>query len=173
MGPKPIFVVHPKAKIVLLSQAPGSIAHQSGVAWNDPGGRRLRAWLGVSDEVFFAPENFAVLPLGLCYPGKGKGGDLPPRKECAPLWQSSLLSLMPNLKLRLLIGGHAMRYHLGDRYLGSVTATLKNWSEFAADGYWPLPHPSPRNRAWLDRIPFFEAEILPALRQRTKEVLIN
>ncbi|MEM8582753.1 MAG: uracil-DNA glycosylase family protein [Bacteroidota bacterium] len=170
-GPKPIFSLHPQAKVALLSQAPGRIAHESGEAWKDPGGRRLRAWLGVSDESFFDPRNFAVLPLGLCYPGRGKSGDLPPRPECAPLWQSRLLSLMPTLKLKILIGGHAMRHHLGKHYGGSVTNTLKSWEKLSSLGYWPLPHPSPRNRAWLVKLPFFEREILPALKTCIKELL--
>ncbi|MEM6877474.1 MAG: uracil-DNA glycosylase family protein [Bacteroidota bacterium] len=171
LGPKPIFRLHPHAKIALLSQAPGRIAHQSGTPWDDPGGKRLREWLAVSEEVFFRAENFAVLPLGLCYPGKGKGGDKPPRKECAPLWQKALLGLMPDLKLRVLIGGHAMRYHLGRSYPGSVTKTLKSWEKLAVQGYWPLPHPSPRNRAWLDKMPFFERDVLPALQRHIGQLL--
>ena len=169
-GPRPIFRVHPAARIALISQAPGRLAHESGVAWDDPGGRRLRAWLGVTADRFFRTPDFAILPIGLCYPGKGQGGDLPPRPVCAPNWQGPLLALMPALRLRLLIGAYAQRYYLGGRVGSSLAATVRDYRSYLPD-YFPLPHPSPRNRIWVRNNPWFAAEVLPALRQAVVRAL--
>lgn len=169
-GPRPIFRVHPAARIALISQAPGRLAHESGVAWDDPGGRRLRDWLGVSDAVFFRTEHFAVLPVGLCYPGKGRGGDLPPPPVCAPNWQGPLLALMPGVRLRLLIGAYAQRYYLGKGTGSTLAATVRDYRTYLPD-FFPLPHPSPRNRVWLRANPWFATEVLPALREQIDRAL--
>ena len=177
-GPRPILRVHPDCRIALLSQAPGRLAHESGVAWDDPSGRRLRDWLGVTDEEFFHSTTFAVLPVGFCYPGRGRGGDLPPRPECAPLWQDDLLELMPRLELRILIGAHSQRYHLGrgrgSRVGGgarrSLTETVRHYRDYLPH-YFPLPHPSPRNGIYLRRNPWIEAEVIPELRRRVADIM--
>ncbi len=170
LGARPIFRVDVRAKIVLISQAPGRLAHQNGVPWNDPGGRRLREWLGVDTAAFYDTPYFAILPIGFCYPGKGVGGDRPPRPECAPNWQAPLLALMPEVRLRLLIGRHAQRYYLGQRCRSSLAETVRQFSGYLPE-YFPLPHPSPRNRQWLARHAWFEAEVLPALRRSVQWAL--
>lgn len=169
LGANPIFRIHPEARIALISQAPGRLAHQSSVAWDDPSGRRLRDWLGVSEEEFYESTTFAVLPIGFCYPGKGKGGDLPPRPECAPLWQESLLRMMPRLQLRLLIGAYAQAHYLGDRRGKNLTETVRNYPAYLPD-FFPIPHPSPRNGIYLRRNAWFEAENVPHLRRLVAEI---
>jgi uracil-DNA glycosylase len=156
--------------VALISQAPGRLAHQSGIAWADPGGRRLRAWLGMADAEFFASPHLAILPMGLCYPGKGRGGDRPPQPVCAPNWQGPLLALMPDLRLRLLIGAYAQRYYLGTRRRTTLSATVRAFPEYLSD-FFPLPHPSPRNRGWVRDRPWFAAEVLPALRRAVARAL--
>ena len=174
LGPRPIFRVHPAARIALISQAPGRIAHLSDVAWDDPGGRQLRQWLGVGEEAFFRSPTFAVLPIGFCYPGKGKGkgkgGDLPPRPECAPLWQDSMLRLMPDLELKILIGAYSQRRYLGKRRKRNLTETVRAYEDYLPE-YFPIPHPSPRNKLYLRRNPWIEADILPALQRIVQPLL--
>ncbi len=170
MGPNPIFRIDARARIVLISQAPGRLAHQRSIAWDDPGGRRLREWLGLDDALFFDTPFLAVLPMGLCYPGKGKGGDLPPRPECAPNWQQPLLELMPHRRLHLLIGQYAQRHYLRDRAKRNLTETVRAFREYLPE-YLPLPHPSPRNRMWLARNEWFELEHLPVLRGLVRQIL--
>lgn len=161
--PKPIFRLHPEARIALVSQAPGRLAHDSGIAWDDPSGRRLRDWLGVDEAIFYDSPYFAVTPMGMCYPGKGKGGDLPPRPECAPLWQDTLQSLLPKLELRVLIGAYSQAYYLGDRRKRTLTETVRNYREYLPE-YFVVPHPSPRNGIFLRRNPWIEGEVIPELR---------
>ena len=163
LGPNPIFRIHPQATVALLSQAPGRLAHLSGIAWDDPSGHRLRDWLGVSEEEFFDSTTFAVLPVGLCYPGKGKGGDLPPRPECAPVWRDPLLALMPKLKLKILIGAYSQQAFLGSRRKKNLTETVRHYQEYLPE-YFPLPHPSPRNRLFFGRNPWIEETVIPDLR---------
>ena len=170
LGPNPIFRIHPEARVALISQAPGRLAHLSSVAWDDPSGRRLRDWLGVTDEEFFQTPTFAVLPIGFCYPGKGKGGDLPPRPECAPRWQAPLLALMPKLELSVLIGAYSQAHYLGDRRKKNLTETVRNYQEYLPE-YFPIPHPSPRNGIYLRRNAWFEAVNVPHLQQLVRKVL--
>lgn len=169
LGPRPILQADPSARILIAGQAPGRKVHETGVPFNDASGDRLRAWLGISREVFYDATQVAILPMGFCFPGSGKSGDLPPRPECAPAWRAALLSHLQGLQLTLVIGQYAQAYHLPDRR-ASLTETVQAWRS-----NWPrivpLPHPSPRNNLWLKRNPWFEAELIPALRARVAEVL--
>lgn len=168
-GPRPILQLHPEARLLIASQAPGRRAHASGIPFDDASGDRLRNWLGLPREVFYDARRVAILPMGFCYPGKGKGGDLPPRRECAATWREPLLALLPRLELTLVIGQYAQAWHLPAR-AGSLTETVR---DFAAQGpaLWPLPHPSPLNNLWLSRNPWFEQDVLPRLRERVRAVL--
>lgn len=165
LGPRPIVAAHPESKIAIIGQAPGTKVHQTGIPWDDPSGKQLRNWLNVTDEQFYDEQLFALIPMGFCYPGKGKSGDLPPRPECAPLWHGPLLMEMPNLKLTLLIGQYAQKHYLGDEMKSNLTETVKNYREYLPQ-YFVLPHPSPRNRFWLSKNPWFEEEVLPELKKR-------
>ena len=169
LGPRPILQLHPRARILIAGQAPGRKVHESGVPFADASGDRLREWLGLSPEVFYDPRHVAILPMGFCFPGTGKSGDLPPRPECAPAWREQLVRHLKNLKLTLVIGQYAQTYHLPNAG-ASVTDTVLSWRE-----HWPnvvpLPHPSPRNNIWLRRNPWFERELLPVLQARVAEVL--
>lgn len=169
LGTRPVLQFHAQARILIASQAPGRKVHESGVPFDDASGDRLRAWLGITPEVFYDARRVAIVPMGLCFPGTGKSGDLPPRPECAPLWRARLLRRLPDLQLTLVIGQYAMAYHLpGAR--ASVTDAVRNWR-----AHWPrvvpLPHPSGRNNIWLHRNPWFEQELLPVLRARVAEIL--
>lgn len=172
LGPRPIVAAHPESKIAIIGQAPGTKVHQTGIPWDDPSGRQLRNWLGVSDEQFYDDRLFALVPMGFCYPGKGKSGDLPPRPECAPQWHAPLLEQMPNLKLVILIGQYAQKNYLGDDMKSNLTETVKNYREFLPQ-YFVLPHPSPRNRFWLSKNPWFDEEVLPELRKRVSNSLTS
>jgi len=144
--------------------------HQSGVAWDDPSGRKLREWLGVTEEEFYDSTTFAVLPNGLCYPGKGKGGDLPPRPECAPQWQAPLLAMMPRLELKILIGAYSQKHYLGKARERTLTATVRNFEAYLPE-YFVLPHPSPRNGIFLRRNPWIEADVIPRLRRIVHRII--
>ncbi|WP_179344545.1 uracil-DNA glycosylase family protein [Winogradskyella ursingii] len=170
LGPNPIVSAHKNSKIILLSQAPGRLAHQSSKAWNDPSGRQLREWLGVNDTQFYNPENFAILPIGFCYPGKAKTGDLPPRPECAPLWHNQILEKLQNVKLTLLIGAYAQKYYLKDKMKRTLTETVSSYEEYLPE-YFPIPHPSPTNRFWKAKNPWFEELVVPELRKKVKKLL--
>jgi len=163
---------HQQAKVLIIGQAPGTRVHANGVPWDDPSGERLRQWLGISSEVFYDTANVAIMPMGFCYPGKGKSGDLPPRKECAPQWHAALLSQLPNIQLTLLIGQYAQRYYLNDAHK-NLTERVKGWREqLAADEHQlALPHPSPRNRHWLQKNPWFERELIPHLQDKIHRLL--
>ena len=169
-GVRPVLQPSPTAKILIAGQAPGRLVHETGVPFNDPSGDRLREWLGVTNEQFYDPAHFAIVPMGFCYPGTGKSGDLPPRKECRERWHDQLFTAMPQIELKILIGVYALDYHLGDRQSKTLTETVKRWREFMPAAL-PLPHPSPRNNIWLKRNPWFEAEVLPALRQLVSELI--
>jgi uracil-DNA glycosylase len=168
-GVRPVFQIDSTAKILIAGQAPGRKVHESGIPFNDASGDRLRQWMGVSKDTFYNAKEIAILPMGFCYPGTGKSGDLPPRAECAIAWRDRLLKQLPQLQLTLLIGKYAQAYHLSQNRL-SLTDTVK-----AGKDYWPsivpLPHPSPRNNGWLKKNPWFEDEILPNLRKRITDIL--
>jgi uracil-DNA glycosylase len=170
LGPRPVFQIGPMARILIVGQAPGRRVHETGVPFNDPSGERLRRWMGIDRTVFYDSARIALLPMGFCYPGRAKSGDLPPRRECAAQWRQPLLNFLPHIALTLVIGQYAHAWHLGKRQKGSLTDTVKNWKE-----YWPdilvLPHPSPRNNIWLRRNPWFEEEILPGLKDRVSQLL--
>jgi uracil-DNA glycosylase len=168
-GVRPVLQINPKARILIAGQAPGRVVHESGVPFEDASGNRLREWLGVSREVFYDSEKIALLPMGFCFPGTGKSGDLPPRLECVPAWRTRLLENLENLKLTVILGQYAQAYHFG-KNSGSVTQLVRSWQDHWPDMI-PLPHPSPRNNIWLRRNPWFEVELLPSLRDRVNEVL--
>ncbi|RYE50692.1 MAG: uracil-DNA glycosylase family protein [Rhizobiaceae bacterium] len=160
-------VLSTEARILIAGQAPGLRVHDTGIPFNDASGDRLRDWLAVGRDQFYDPANFAILPMGFCFPGyDAKGSDLPPRKECAPQWRQMALDAMPQIRLVIAVGGYAQRWHLGRRAAASVTETVRNWRDYLADGIIPLPHPSWRNTAWLRRNPWFDAELLPELRRK-------
>lgn len=169
-GVRPVFTVHPHARINIIGQAPGRKVHESGIPWADASGKRLRQWLGVDEETFYQAERFAIMPMGFCFPGTGKSGDLPPRPECAPQWHQPLLNLMPNIELTLLFGQYAQAAYLGKARKRTLTETVKNWQSYGPN-FIPLPHPSPRNQIWLRKNPWFEAEVVPFLQQRVKKTL--
>lgn len=168
-GARPVLQIHPQARILIAGQAPGRKAHESAVPFDDASGDRLRDWLGVSREVFYNPKHIAILPMGFCFPGTGKSGDLPPRPECAPAWRDQLIDHLQQLELTLVVGRYAQAYHMSEKGL-SLTETVRAWRD-----YWPklvpLPHPSPRNNLWLSRNPWFENELLPVLRRRVAATL--
>ncbi|MFH4965911.1 uracil-DNA glycosylase family protein [Gaetbulibacter sp. M235] len=170
LGPRPIVSAHSQSKIVIVGQAPGTSVHKTGIPWNDPSGKQLRKWLGVTDEVFYDETKIALIPMGFCYPGKGDSGDLPPRPECASQWHSLLLEKMPNIELTILIGMYAQNYYLGEQAKKTLTETVKNYRTYLPN-YLPLPHPSPRNRFWLTKNPWFEVEVLPKLKNRVGELM--
>lgn len=167
-APRPVVVPSATARILIAGQAPGTKVHATGLPFNDASGDRLRSWLGVTREQFYKPENFAIAPMGFCFPGQDRhGGDLPPRPECAARWRSELMATMPQIDLVLAIGAHAQRWHLGTR-VGSMTDTVAAWRgivrRLVRPRVLPLPHPSWRNTGWLKRNPWFETELLPFLR---------
>lgn len=172
LGPRPIVRAGREARILIVGQAPGTRVHASGIPWNDASGERLRAWLGVDAPAFYDESLFAIIPMGFCYPGRGTGGDNPPRPECAPLWMDKLLAELPNIRLTLLIGQYAQRHFLGRRRKPSLTETVKAWEEYAP-AFIPLPHPSPRNRAWFQRHPWFESEVLTMLRDSVEPLAVR
>jgi uracil-DNA glycosylase len=165
LGPRPILAATENSRIAIVGQAPGKVVHESGVPWQDKSGDRLRLWLGVSENQFYNPDQFALLPMGFCYPGKGKSGDLPPRTECAPQWHNLLFSKMKNLQQIILIGSYAQNYYLKDRQKKTLTETVKSYQEYLPE-YFVLPHPSPRNNIWLRKNQWFEKEVIPELKRR-------
>jgi len=169
-GPRPIVAATSKSKIVIIGQAPGSIVHRTGVPWNDKSGENLRNWMGIDNDTFYDASKIAIVPMGFCYPGKGKSGDLPPRKECAPLWHEQLLNQMTNVELILLIGQYAQKYYLEKQAEKTLTNTVKNYEAYLPQ-YFVLPHPSPRNNIWMAKNSWFKEETLPALRETVARVL--
>ncbi len=169
-GPHPVFTLGQSSKILIVGQAPGKKVHLSGIPWDDQSGKELRNWLGVSPADFYDTQKFSILPMGLCYPGKGKNGDLPPRKECARLWHTPILENLHHIKLTLLIGTYAQRYYLKNEKYTNLTETVKNYDHYLPQ-FFPLPHPSPRNFMWRTRNPWFKEEVLPILQQLVKQIL--
>ena len=170
LGPRPVLRARATARLLIVSQAPGTRVHETGMPFDDPSGVRLRAWLGIDRETFYDQDRIAFVPMGLCYPGRNpRGGDNPPRAECAPLWHPPLLAALPAVQLTLLVGRYAQRRYLDTRR-GNLTETVRAWAD-CAPGFLPLPHPSWRNTAWLKRNPWFAAELLPELRARVRVLL--
>jgi len=169
LGPRPVLQCSSQCRILIAGQAPGRKVHESGIPFDDASGDRLRQWLGISREVFYDAAQIAILPMGFCYPGTGKSGDLPPRPECAASWRASLLAELKQIKLTLVLGQYAQSWHFQEKP-DSLTELVKSWCD-----YWPtlvpLPHPSPRNNRWLKQNPWFEQELLPQLKTRVKTVL--
>ena len=170
LGANPILAASPKSKIIIIGQAPGRIVHSTGIPWDDKSGDNLRNWLGVEKSVFYDTNLFALMPMGFCYPGTGKAGDLAPRPECAPLWHNKLIESMSSVKLILLIGQYAQNYYLSDKVKSNLTATVKNFKLYFPK-YFPLPHPSPRNNIWQAKNEWFSLEVLPELKKRVKKII--
>ncbi len=172
LGANPVLRAQASARLLIVGQAPGVKVHESSIPWNDASGIRLRHWLGLSREQFYDGKRIAIVPMGFCYPGKGSAGDLPPRPECASTWHPQLLPLLPNLRLTLLIGHYAQAGFLGAERGRTLTDTVRDHARFQPR-YFPLPHPSPRNQLWVASNPWFDAEVVPALRQAVAEVLAD
>jgi len=171
LGPRPIVRGTPEAKILIIGQAPGTRVHESGVPWDDKSGERLREWLHVSADVFYDESRIAIMPMGFCYPGRAdKGGDLPPRPECAPQWHDRFISHLQGLDLTLLVGSYAQNYYLPNKSTKTMTETVQNWRTYAPT-LMLTPHPSWRSGIWLKKNPWFEAEVLPELQRRVSRLL--
>jgi uracil-DNA glycosylase len=169
LGPRPVFLVGAGAQLLVVGQAPGRRVHATGSPWNDPAGDQLRAWLRMDPAQFYDTRRIAIIPTGLCYPGSGERGDLPPRPECAPLWQPRFRAALPGVRLTLLVGMHAQAYYLGAARRRTLAQTVRTYRDYLPE-FFPLPHPSPRNRLWLKRNPWFEKEVVPALRRRLRSL---
>ena len=170
LGPRPVLRASATARLLIVGQAPGTRVHASGIPWDDASGRRLREWLQVDTPTFYDESRVAIVPMGFCYPGRASSGDAPPRPECRATWHGALLPMLPAVGLTLLIGQYAQAYFLGARRKATLTDTVRAWREYAPDVV-PLPHPSPRNVAWFKANPWFEGEVLPALRASVARVL--
>ena len=170
LGPNPVFQIHQDARVLIAGQAPGVKVHDSGIAFNDASGERLRSWMGLDNATFYDANQIAILPMAFCYPGRGKSGDLPPRPECAPAWREQLLEALPNLKLTLVIGKYAQAWHLPDAKYSTLTSLVQNWQLYSPN-IIPLPHPSPRNNIWLKKNPWFEEKLVPQLAKRVQSAL--
>lgn len=171
-GPKPVLQAGHQCKIAIIGQAPGLAVHKSGIPWLDRSGDNLREWLALDESTFYDSTQIALIPMGFCYPGKGKTGDLPPRIECAPLWHNKLFQRMPDIRLTLLIGKYSQAYYLGNHAERSLTMTVRNFKRYLPS-YFVLPHPSPRNNIWMAKNPWFREEVIPVLRLLVKKQLIH
>ncbi len=171
LGPRPVLRGKPSAKLMIVSQAPGTKVHYSGISFTDRSGDRLREWLGIDSDTFYDETRIAIFPMGLCYPGRdANGGDLPPVKRCGPLWHPKIRPLFRNVELTLLVGGYGQVFYLKDQRKPTLTDTVKAWRDYLPD-FMPLPHPSWRNTGWLKKNPWFEQELLPELRKRVKKLV--
>ncbi len=171
LGPNPVFRLAESARLLIVGQAPGTKVHATGIPWNDPSGDRLRGWLALDREAFYDTARIAILPTGLCYPGRlPRGGDAPPRPECAPLWHAPLLAHLKSVRLTLLVGSYAQAHYLGARRGATLAETVRRFRDFLPE-YLPLPHPSWRTLAWAKRYPWFEQDVVPELRRRVRALL--
>ena len=171
LGPRPVLRVSVTAKLLIIGQAPGTRVHESGVPWDDASGKRLRGWLDMEPEVFYDESRVAILPMGLCYPGRNpRGGDNPPRPECAPAWHSKVLEFIPEVKVTLLVGGYAQKHYLGPAAAKTMTETVRVWRDHLP-GVLAIPHPSWRTTGWQRKNSWFEEEVLPELRRRIKRIV--
>ena len=171
LGPRPVLRANPAARLLIVGQAPGTKVHASGIPWDDPSGDRLREWLAIEPEIFYDQNKVAIMPMGFCYPGRlPKGGDRPPRPECAAPWHSALLARLPAIALTVLAGSYAQTAFLGPTRQRNLTETVRAWRNHAPD-YMPLPHPSWRTKGWQRRNPWFDDDVLPELRRRVKELI--
>jgi uracil-DNA glycosylase len=168
-GVRPVLQVNPKARVLIAGQAPGAKVHKSGIPFDDASGDRLREWMGINKDTFYDETQIAILPMGFCYPGKGRSGDLPPRSICAETWRDSLLKELPGIRLTLVIGLNAQAWHIPFRQK-TLTETVRNWEKYS-DEIMPLPHPSPRNNIWLKRNDWFESDVLPELKRRVENAI--
>lgn len=169
LGPRPVVQLAPTARLLIISQAPGTKVHATGIPFNDPSGDTLRRWLGVDRATFYDASRVAIMPMGFCYPGRGTGGDLPPIPLCSRTWHRAILALLPEIRLTLLVGSYSQAAYLGDRRGRTLADTVARWREFLPS-HLPTPHPSPRNRRWLAQNPWFEAEVVPELARRVGEL---
>lgn len=169
-GCRPVLSASKKAKIVIIGQAPGSVVHRTGIPWDDKSGENLRAWMGIDTDLFYDEDFISIIPMGFCYPGKGKSGDLPPRKECAPLWHTKILTELENVELVLLVGSYAQKYYLKEIAKRTLTETVASYLEYLPQ-FFVLPHPSPRNNIWMKKNSWFKDEILPVLKTKIEELL--
>ena len=170
LGPRPVLRASDSGKLLVVGQAPGTLVHGSGIPWDDASGVPLRAWLGLDRADFYDEKKIAIVPMGFCYPGRGTSGDLPPRPECAPTWHPPLMPLLPKVQLTLLIGHYAQAGFLGTRRGGTLTETVRDFERHLPK-FFPLPHPSPRNQLWMASNPWFESEVIPALRAQVRAAL--
>jgi uracil-DNA glycosylase len=171
LGPNPVLRAGAGARLLIIGQAPGARVHASGIPWDDASGRRLREWLQLDAATFYDEQRVAIVPMGFCYPGKAGSGDAPPRPECRATWHPRLMPLLPEVGLTLLIGQYAQAYFLAARRKPSLGETVRAWRDYLP-AHLPLPHPSPRNVAWFKANPWFEAEVLPVLRERVRGLLV-
>jgi uracil-DNA glycosylase len=170
LEPRPVFRARASARLLVVGQAPGRRVHETGVPWNDPSGDVLREWLAMDRDTFYDTSRIAIVPVGLCYPGTVAGADLPPPPRCAPLWQPKFRAALPKVRLTLLVGSYAQKYYLGSRRKSSLGETVRAFGEYLPE-FFPLPHPSWRNKAWLARNPWFARDVIPGLRRRVNECL--
>ena len=169
LGPRPVVQIHHHARILIAGQAPGSKVHATGIPFDDPSGKRLREWLGVSEQTFYDETKIAIVPMGFCFPGTGSSGDHPPRPECAPLWRERIMAGLPNIELTVVLGKYARDWHIQSTHR-TLTDLVADWKTFWPD-IVPLPHPSPRNQRWFRRNAWFETDILPVLQRRVQELI--
>jgi uracil-DNA glycosylase len=171
LGPRPVLRMASTARLLIIGQAPGTKVHETGIPWNDRSGDRLRQWLAIDRDIFYDESRIAIMPMGFCYPGVDKnGGDLPPRRECAPKWHARLRGQLPGIELTLLVGSYAQAHYLGERRKGTMTETVGAWRDYGPE-FLPLPHPSWRNTGWLKKNSWFEKELVPELRSRTQGII--
>lgn len=166
----PVFTADAESRLLIIGQAPGKKVHETGIPWNDKSGDNLRNWMGIDKEIFYDPKFISLVPMAFCYPGKAASGDLPPRKECAPLWHEKLRAFQPNIQLTLLVGQYAQNYYLKDLKKDNLTETVKNYKAYLPQ-YFVLPHPSPRNNIWMAKNKWFEKMVLPQLKKRVSSII--